>query len=38
VASYRGNIRVVSPKANFSTCIRVEIPKANEKELDEYGI
>jgi signal transduction histidine kinase/anti-sigma regulatory factor (Ser/Thr protein kinase) len=38
VTSYRGNIRVVSPKTNFATCIRVEIPKANEKELDEYGI
>ena len=35
VISYRGNIRVVSPKGYFSTCIRVEIPKANEKELND---
>lgn len=38
VKSYRGNIKVVSPKANYSTCIRVEIPKANDKELEEYGL
>lgn len=38
VTSYRGNIRVVSPKANFATCIRIEMPKVNEKELDEYGL
>lgn len=38
VKSYRGNINVVSPKAEYSTCIRVEIPKANDKELDEYGL
>ena len=35
VASYRGNIMVVSAKGDYSTCIRVEIPKASEKELNE---
>lgn len=38
VSSYRGNIQVVSPKEGFSTCLRVEIPKATNKELDDYGI
>lgn len=38
VKSYRGNIAVVSPKNNYSTCIRVEIPKATDKDLDEYGL
>lgn len=38
VKSYRGNITVVSPKNNYSTCIRVEIPKATDKDLDEYGL
>jgi signal transduction histidine kinase len=38
VKSYRGNIEVVSPKEDYATCIRVEIPKANDKDLDEYGI
>ena len=38
VSSYRGNIQVVSPKEGFSTCIRIEIPKATDKELDDYGI
>lgn len=34
VSSYRGNIMVVSPKEDFSTCIRVEIPRANDKDLE----
>jgi signal transduction histidine kinase len=38
IKSYRGNISVVSPKDSFSTTIRVEIPKATEKEKNEYGI
>ena len=38
VKSYRGNIAVVSPKQDYSTCIRVEIPKATDKDLDEYGL
>ena len=38
VTSYRGNIQVVSPKSEFNTCIRVEIPKATDKELDKYGL
>jgi signal transduction histidine kinase len=38
IKSYRGNISVVSPKDDFSTTIRVEIPKATEKEKNEYGI
>jgi signal transduction histidine kinase len=38
VSSYRGNIQVVSPKKGFSTCIRIEIPKATEKELDNHDI
>jgi len=38
VKSYRGNIAVVSPKESYSTCIRVEIPKATDKDLDEYGL
>ncbi|RXP46203.1 ATP-binding protein [Lutibacter sp. HS1-25] len=38
VTSYRGCIQVVSPKENFNTCIRIEIPKAADKELDDYGL
>ncbi len=38
VSSYRGNIQVVSPKEGFNTCLRIEIPKATDKELDDYGI
>ncbi len=38
IKSYRGNVYVASPKAEYSTCIRVEIPKANDKELEKYGL
>lgn len=38
IKSYRGNVFVASPKAEYSTCIRVEIPRANEKELEKYGL
>lgn len=38
VKSHRGEVRVVSPKADFSTCFRVEVSKANDKELREYGL
>lgn len=38
VTSYRGNIQVVSPKSEFNACIRVEIPKATDKEIDSYGL
>jgi len=38
VSSYRGTVTVVSPKGNFNTCIRVEIPKATEKDLNNYGL
>jgi anti-sigma regulatory factor (Ser/Thr protein kinase) len=38
VKSHRGTIEVVSAKAEFSTCFRVEVSKANDKELSEYGL
>lgn len=34
VSSYKGNIMVVSAKEDYTTCIRVEIPKANDKEIN----
>ncbi|WP_176372605.1 ATP-binding protein [Pseudoalteromonas sp. A601] len=38
IKSYRGEISVVSPKSVYSTCFRIEISKASEKELDSNGI
>lgn len=38
VKSHRGNVEVVSAKREFSTCFRVEVPKASDKELREYGL
>lgn len=33
VSSYRGNIMVVSPKGDFATCLRIEIPKAKDNDI-----
>lgn len=38
VSNYRGSIQVVSPKEGFNTCIRIEVPQATDKELDDYGL
>jgi signal transduction histidine kinase len=38
VKGYRGNIYVTSAKEDFSTCIRVEIGKATDKELEEHDL
>ncbi len=38
LSSYRGKIYVDEPKKGFSTTIYIEVPKANDKELDKYGL
>lgn len=38
IKSYRGNVFVVSPKYDYNTCIRVEVPKAHQKDLDKYEL
>lgn len=38
IKSYRGDIGIVSPKGDFSTCIRIDIQKASEKDLESYGV
>lgn len=38
LSSYRGKIYVDEPKNGFSTTIYIEVPKANDKELDKYGL
>jgi signal transduction histidine kinase len=38
VKSHRGNISVVSPKDDFSTTIRIELPMLTVKDRKEYGI
>lgn len=38
VKSHRGNISVVSPKDEYSTTIRIELPMLTDKDRKEYGI
>jgi signal transduction histidine kinase len=37
IESYKGKIYIDDPESNFSTCFRIEIPVATDKQLDEYG-
>ena len=38
VESYKGKIYVVSPKGDYATCMRIEIPKLNIKEYEKYEL
>lgn len=38
IKSYRGNVSVVSPKGDYATCIRIELPKATDKDIEKYGL
>ncbi|EKT3958280.1 ATP-binding protein [Flavobacterium psychrophilum] len=38
IKSYKGNVSVVSPKGDYVTCIRIEIPKATDKDIEKYGL
>ncbi|WP_140487050.1 sensor histidine kinase [Flavobacterium sp. GSA192] len=38
LSSYRGKIYVDEPKDGFSTTIYIEVPKANDKDLDKYDL
>lgn len=37
VSSYNGQIMLVTPPKGFSTCFRIELPRATKKELQKYG-
>ena len=38
IKGYRGAIKIVSPKKELSTCVRVEIGKVSEKDIEKYGL
>lgn len=38
VEAYRGTVKIISPENEYNTCFRIEIPKAEKNELEEYGI
>jgi signal transduction histidine kinase len=37
IDAYNGEIYVKSPTKGYSTCIHMDIPKANQQELEKYG-
>lgn len=37
VESYSGSISLTEPPAGFTTCFKIELPRATEKELETYG-
>lgn len=37
VLTYNGNINVISPEEGYKTCLRIDIPAANNEQLQKYG-
>ncbi len=38
VEAYRGTVKIINPENGYNTCFRVDVPKAEENELEEYGV
>lgn len=38
VEAYRGTVKIISPENGYNTCFRVDVPKAEKNELEEYGV
>ncbi len=38
VQTYGGSIEVMRPEVGYSTCLRIEIPLASQKQKDEYAL
>ncbi len=38
VEAYRGTVKIINPENGYNTCFRIDIPKAEKIELEEYGI
>jgi signal transduction histidine kinase len=38
VEAYRGTVKIISPENGYKTCFRIDVPKAEKNELEEYGV
>ena len=38
IETYNGTISIIPPETNYNTCFRIDIPKAEKEELEEYGL
>ncbi len=38
VEAYRGTVKIIVPERGYNTCFRIDIPKAEKEELEEYGL
>lgn len=38
INNYNGDINIIEPESGYKTCFKIELPKATEKQLKEYGI
>jgi signal transduction histidine kinase len=38
IEAYRGTVKIINPENEYNTCFRIDIPKAEKNELDEYGV
>lgn len=38
IQTYGGTIQIINPEQEFSTCFRIELPLATQKQREEYGL
>lgn len=38
VETYKGSVSLADPEPSYTTCFRIEVPKATEKQLADYGM
>lgn len=38
VEAYRGTVKIINPENGYNTCLRIDVPKAEKNELEEYGV
>lgn len=38
VEAYKGSVIIINPENGYNTCFRIEVPKAEKEELEEYGV
>lgn len=38
IEGYRGIIKIIVPENNYKTCFRIELPKAQKEELEQYDL
>lgn len=38
IEAYRGTVKIIDPENGYNTCFRIDVPKIEYRELEEYGL